>query len=152
MTNNTPAPIRRRKRKSKADKKPNLELVVNTVERQCQQLFLHWQRKGKKTTRNEIATTMTRVVVQICRAFGINSVAGIGKKQVVWWYEHLREEGRSQKTIDKYYYHFCLLWELLGRHGVKPPEPFAKGSWYKEKDEIDAIKGTNLPNPPACAI
>lgn len=79
-------------------------------------------RHGGKQWRRKQIQELTGAVEMVCERFRINDVRQIGKKQVRWHFEQLRQSGYGDKTIQNYYRAWKLLWNEMGRIG-DPPRP-----------------------------
>jgi len=79
-------------------------------------------RHGAKEHRRKRLRQLERAVRATTTVFRNNDLRQIGKRHVHWWYNQLREQGRSDKTLSAYFYAWELLWEILNRTGT-PPRP-----------------------------
>jgi hypothetical protein len=93
-----------------------------TAEYQLTQRFHLYRSKGGKRWRKEQFSKLITRCSQIFTRFNIHRLEQIGKKQILWHDEQLRQVGRADKTRMSYFHATVHLWEVLGRSN-QPPRP-----------------------------
>ncbi len=79
-------------------------------------------RHGSKANRHKQVQRLIKAVEAAGIKYNLTDVRQIGKRQVHWFDEQLRQQLRTSKTRMNYWRSWNLLWEWLDYRG-QPPRP-----------------------------